>query len=308
MGEKQKIWNKSVLILAAFAVVMFTVGTASAEILKWTGCGITKKAFMVEAAKAYKDKTGNIIGLSGGGATKGIRSAHSGHADMGGNCRPSLPGKFPNEEGNVFLTLVAWDALVPIVHKDNPVNSISGADLKEVLRGEVTNWKAIGGPDKKIEVVARKGKISGVGYMTRKIIFGNPEVDYADDALLLKSSGPVENKIKTDLSAIGVTGMSSAKKRIDNNESLKVLAVDGKEATGKNIATGAYPTFRPLFISTNGKPEGEVKAFLDWLLSDEGQAVIESAGTVSVRQGKGLKDKFQYWENTDRIVNFDSLP
>lgn len=295
-------------LTALFLFAALVSAASAADIMKWAGCGITKEAFMVEAANEYKKKTGVLISISGGGATKGIRAANSGEADMGGNCRPSLPDKFANEEGDVYLTLVAWDAIVPIVHKDNPVNSITSAQLKKVLQGEITNWKELGGPDKKIQVTARQGKVSGVGYMARKIIFGNADVDYAADALLLKSSGPVENKVKSDVSAIGITGVSSARKRLQKGESLKVLSVDGNEATVANIASGAYPAFRPLYISTKGKPAGEVKSFLDWLVSDEGQKIVESVGTVSIRKGAGLKAKFKHWEDTDRIVNFASLP
>ncbi len=278
------------------------------EILKWMGCGITRKAFMTEVAAAYKEKTGIRISLSGGGATKGVRAAHSGIADMGGNCRPALAQEFPAEEANVYLTVVAWDALVPIVNKNNPVNSITSDQLQDILLGKNTKWKDFGGPDKKILVVAREGKISGVGYMTRKIIFGDQDIDYTSEALLVKSSGPLENKIQLDEFAIGITGVSSARKRISMGKQLKILSVDGQEASRENIASGAYPTFRPLYISTQGKPTGEVKKFLDWLVSDEGQHVIESVGTVSLKQGAGLKDTFEYWMNTDKIVNFHTLP
>ncbi|MBU0482725.1 MAG: extracellular solute-binding protein [Proteobacteria bacterium] len=296
------------VMMAVLLLGIFCGTATAAEMMKWTGCGITKIAFMAEAADAYKKKTGVVISLSGGGATKGIRAANSGEVDMGGNCRPSLPGKFPAEEGEVYLTVVAWDALVPIVQKDNPVDSITTENLKKVLQGEITNWKDLGGPDQKILLVTRTGKTNGVGYMARKIIFNDPDVDFAADALVLKSTGPVENKIKSDVTAFGLTGFSSAKKRVDSGESMKILAVDGHKADAASIASGSYSTFRPLFISTKGKPAGEVKAFLDWLLSDEGQGVVEAAGTASVRQSVGLKAKFKHWETTDRIVNFDSLP
>jgi len=292
------------IVMSAFFIAN---GALAAELIKWAGCGITKKAFMSEAARAYKEKTGISISLSGGGATKGIRMANVGEIDIGGNCRPALPERFPAEEGDVYMTVVAWDALVPIVHKDNPVSSISSQQLKDVMLGKITNWKDLGGSDAKITVVVRQGNISGVGYTTRKGVFGDPDVDYAPDALRLKSTGPVENKVKTDPQAIALTGISSAKKDAQDGK-LRVLKVDGHEATPANIASGAYSTFRPLFLTTKGKPAGDVKDFLDWLLSDEGQAVIESAGTVSLRQGAGLKAKFKYWESTDRIVNFDSIP
>lgn len=296
-------------VVAGLAFFACAAGQAAgADLLKWTGCGITKNAFMQEAVTAYKAKTGTSISLSGGGATKGIRAANSGEADIGGNCRPALPDIFAAEEGDAYMTVVAWDAVVPIVHKDNPVDDISSQQLKDVMLGNITNWKELGGPDAAIVVVARQGKHSGVGMLARQIIFEDENIDFAANALLLQSTGPVENKVKSDPLAIGLTGISSAVKRIEKNESMKVLKVGGKEATVANIGSGAYPTFRPLYLTTKGKPAGEAKKFIDWLLSDEGQAVVEKAGTVSLKQGTGLKAKFKHWKSVDRIVNFDSLP
>lgn len=307
MNRVQQL-RKQALVACTIALLLLLAAPAhSATMLRWTGCGITKKAFMAEAAKAYQAKTGVLISISGGGATKGIRAANSGAADMGGTCRPSLPARFAAEEGKVKLTVVAWDGLVPIVSKENPINDISSADLKRVMKGEVKNWQEIGGPDKKLLVVARVGKVSGVGYMTRKLIFEDPDLDYAPDALRLKSSGPVENKVRWDATAIGITGVSSAGKRISKGEPLKILTVDGQEASVANISSGAYPFFRPLFLATQGAPTGETKKFMDWLVSPEGQAVVEAQNTVSLQQGKGLKAKFQDWENTENILNFDQL-
>ena len=303
--------TKMRLIVSVLAMLTFfglTTLSAAETTLKWTGCGITKKAFMKEAAAAYKKKTGVTIKLSGGGATKGIRFANSGMADIGGSCRPALKDKFPAEEGQVYMTVTAWDALVPVVHPDNPVGSISSDQLKKIMKGEITNWEALGGSDQKIQVMARIGKIGGVGYMARKVIFGNPDEDFAPDAKIHKSSGPLEKGILKDPAGFGITGISSAKRRELKGRKLKILKVDGNEASVENIASGAYPTFRPLYLATKGKPAGEVKKFLDWLLSAEGQDVVESSGTVSVRQGAGMKAKFKFWENTDRIVNFASLP
>jgi phosphate transport system substrate-binding protein len=284
------------------------VTTSGATKLKWTGCGITKKAFMAEAVKAYKAKTGVLISLSGGGATKGIRATNAGKADIGGSCRNCLSTKFADEEGATFMTVVAWDAIVPIVHKSNPVKALTSQQLKDIMQGKLTNWKDVGGPDQDILVVVRTGKINGVGLMARKILYNNPEMEFSKKALVVKSSGPLENKIQTDPAAIGITGISSATKRISEGKPLTVVKVDGNEATVANIGSGAYPTLRPLYLMTKGAPAGETKKFIDWLLSDEGQKVVETAGTVSLQQGAGLKAKFKYWENTNKITNFNDLP
>ena len=301
--------KKNNILIPGITSVIFLLSLISVvqaqTVLKWTGCGITKKAFMAEAAKAYEVATnGNIkITLSGGGATKGIRFADAAMADLGGTCRPSLPDQFPQEESKVYLTVVAWDALVPIVNEKNPIKSLTSDQLKQIVFGKITNWSDVGGPNQKIQVVARIGKITGVGFMARKIIFEDLEAEYAKDAIIVKSSGPLEKKVETMQWAVGITGISSAKRR-----PVKILPVDGNEASVQNIASGHYPTFRPLYLATQGKPKGENKSFLDWLLSDKGQKVVEQCGTVTLKQGAGLKSKFKHWLNTDRIVNFKDLP
>lgn len=303
--------SKSRIMLATMAAVLvLTAGTAMAQAkLRWTGCSITRIAFMTELATAYQKKTGVTISLSGGGATKGIRDANSGGADMGGTCRPSLPDEFPAEEGNVILYQVGWDALVPVVNKETPVTNLSVEQVKDILEGKITNWKEVGGNDAKILVVAREGKISGVGYMTLNMIFHDKNTEHAKDALIVDDSGPLENKITVDRIAFGVTGVSSAKKKVADGKSIKILTVNGVEATMDNIASGTYPHFRPLYIvvNPNSPNYAEVKKFIDWTLTPEGQQVIEDAGTVNLARGKGLKAKFQYWEHTDKIANFDSV-
>lgn len=300
--------RKLIYLTMLIAAIGFLLPCSSlAGALTWTGCGISKKAYMKEVAEAYAKATETTIKLSGGGATKGIRFANAGLTDMGGTCRPALIERFPSEEGDCYMTVVAWDALVAVVHPENPVDSLTLDQFKKIMKGEITNWKEVGGPDHEILVVTRVGKISGVGYMARKLIFNDPNMEFTPKALEVRSSGPLEKTILKEKYAIGITGISSAKKRVFKGLKLKILSLDGKVPTVSNISSGAYPLFRPLYLVTKGKPKGEVKAFLDWLVSPEGQKVIEAQGTVSLRQGKGLKDKFKHWEHTDRILNFEKL-
>lgn len=294
--------------LILFTFIFTTVKCNASGILKWKGCETTREAFMVELARAYKNKTGLITSLSGGGSTRGIRAVNAGNVDMGGSCRLSLPEIFPNEEGDVYFMVIAWDALVPIVNATNPVSSISLRQLKDLLIGRITNWKELGGEDKDVLVLAREGKISGTGYMIRRMFFEDEKVDFPSSVFRVKNSKVLENKIYLDKYAIGITGVSGVKKRIAEGKKIKILSVDGVEATTANISRGTYPFFRPLNIVVKGKPTGEVKTFLDWVVSDEGQEIIESIGTVSMRMAAGLKRKFKYWDNTGRILNFDNLP
>lgn len=285
--------NKWVTRLASTlcAVGLLAAGSASAEQLTWTGCGITKKAFMAEMAKAYEAKTGIATKISGGGATKGIRSASAGASDLGGTCRHWLRGVDAGmhaEERDAKLVQVAWDAVVAIVHPDNPVENITLAQLKDIYDGKVTRWSELGGPDKPIALITRAGKYSGVGHMFRMLVFNDQEYAFKARSLEVKSTGPMEKKVEKVKGAMGMDGISSAKKR-----KVKFLSLDGVQPTKENIASGAYPLFRPLYLAINKqKANPAAQAFIDFVMSDEGQQVIADQGTVNMAEGAALKAKW----------------
>ncbi len=274
-------------IIASLVITCIITPDAVAEEVGWTGCGIVKHAFMAEIAKAYEAKTGIKINISGGGATKGIRSASAGIRDLGGTCRHWLiksSGAKHLEEKNADLIQVAWDAIVVIAHPDNPVENISLADLKKIYDGKITNWKNVGGPDKRIVLVTRTGKYSGVGHMFRRLIFNDPEYTFKARSLKVKSSGPLEKKIEKTVTALGVTGISSAKKR-----KIKYLSIDGISPDKENIASGKYPLWRPLYIAINKNPPDKSRKVIDFILSQEGQDIISAQGTVNLTEGAALK-------------------
>jgi len=261
----------SVLVIGIFLVNVQTV--SAAETIQWAGCGITKKAFMKELAKAYTKKTGIQVKLSGGGATKGIRNAAKGNIHIGGACRVSLENH--PEERNAFQIPVAWDALVAFVHKDNPVDNITFAQLNKVYLGEITNWKQLGGKDAPIELYVRRGKMSGVGRTLRELVFANYDQEFKA-TYVVKSSGPVEKGVVKNINGFGVSGISSAKKR-----KLKLLKLDGKAPTYENIKNGSYALYRPLYlVIKRGNKVPLIRDFIKYAVSEEGQEIIRKQGTV----------------------------
>lgn len=265
-------------------------GSATAKELSWTGCGITKHAFMNEIADAFEKKTGMKIRLSGGGATKGIRSPTAGTSDLGGSCRMwlILPGGVVHpKELNAKLVHVGWDALVPIVHQKNPLKSISINQIKEILDGKVNNWENLGWLGSgKIIPCTRESNISGVGYMVRKILFNDTNYNFKGRSIKFKSSTSLEIKIESSLRAFGLTGVSSAQRR-----DLKILSIEGIYPSKKNIASGKFPLYRPLFITASkSESRQEVKKFIEFIKSPEGQEIISKQGTVNLEEGKVLID------------------
>ncbi len=275
--------------LALWAILMYlAAGMVQAEAnLKWVGCGITKKAFMAELAAAYEAKTGVKIKIEGGGATRGIREtiAMDSDADMGGTCRFLMHSEQTGQA--IKAEPVAWDALVVITHKDNPVNDISLENLRAVYRGQITNWKELGGPDRTLKLFVRKGKISGVGRTLRKLVLDDYDADITS-TYEFKSSGPLEKAVEQDVNALGVTGISSARRR-----NVKILSLDGKFPSYENIKSGEFVLYRPLYIVVNHlkSDADDVEQFVGFALSDEGRKIIRENGTVPYRDGYRLIQK-----------------
>ena len=250
--------------------------------LNWVGCGISKKAYVTDLAKAFEKKTDIRINIQGGGATKGIREVVTGTADLGGSCRYQLP-EDPREAG-AGLEPVAWDALVVITNKDNPVDNLSMEQVKEIYTGKIRNWQVLGGPNAPVEVYTRKGKHSGVGRTLRKLIFA----DFDQKIVSTKSfpsSGPLEKAIMDNPHAIGITGISSARLR-----DVKILKLENIYPTYDAVKGGEYQLYRPLYLTYNPKSEklAEVKQFISFCHSHEGREIMRKNGTLPYREGVHL--------------------
>jgi len=281
-------------ILAVLLAFFVSSGFAAERELTWTGCGVTKKAFMKEVAAAYEAKTGIKVKLSGGGATKGIRFTSSRLSDVGGACRHRLEvdGVVVGTELRTKMFQVAWDALVPITHPDNPTTDISTMLLKQVYDGVITNWRDLGGDEKKIMLATRKGRHSGVGQMFRILVFDYQEHDYLADSETFRSTGPLEKYVEKTPFSLGIDGVSSARK-----SKVKIMSMNGVEATKENIGSGKYPLFRPLYLVTTTNPSSEVMDLINFTLSGEGQQIISEQGTVNLEEGRALT---HLWEEVKR--------
>lgn len=303
-----RIIRAAVAGLATLLVMPVMDAHSANNKVTWAGCSISKNAFMAEMAEAYYKKTGIKVDLKGGGATKGIRGVAAKDVNIGGTCRHVVEDwKTLNtvaEERRVQLTPVAWDALVVIVHKDNPVENITLDQLRGIYLGEITNWNQLRGKNAPIEAYARKGKISGVGRTMRELVFANYEQDYIVKHVV-KESASLEKDIVTNPNGLGVTGVSSARK-ITNIA--KILKLNGKEPSYDNIKDGQYLLYRPLYMVTHlQNADPEVRKFVSFVLSDEGKQVMRRVGTVPYEDGLALWLKYLDQQNR-AIANMHDRP
>lgn len=271
--------------------------------LNWVGCGISKKSYLTALAKAYQHQNPVKINIQGGGATRGIRDVAKEKADFGGSCRYHLPGN--SLEMSVGYEPVAWDALAVIVNKANPVKSITTQQVRDIYLGKIKNWKQLGGNDAPLHLFVRKGKISGVGYTIRKLIFADLDQDFKASKTF-KSSGPVEKGVVEDSNAIAITGISSARLR-----PVKILELNNKAPNYENIKSGQYVLYRPLYLTYN--PESphikEVKDFIEFAHSAQGREIMKQNHVVPYLEAlrlvlKQARQDLQAQQNSDEEITY----
>jgi len=199
------------------------------------------------------------------------------------------------KENGVVATEIAIgiDALSVVVHHDNPVKSLSMAQVGAIFRGEVTNWKEVGGPNLPISLYGRQPN-SGTYVFFQEHVLGNK--DYSAKMKQMNGNAQIIEAVSSDKSGISYVGVGYLFD--DKGEVLpgiKVLDISTSNAkpvsplVKENIKSGSYPIARALYQYTNGKPKGSVKGFIAFILSPEGQKVVEEMGFYPVA-GKYLEN------------------
>lgn len=251
MGKMKKIFF--VLAAAVLAPAVVSAGTIS-----YVGSSTVGK-FVTDASKVYKNADFKLDTRpeSSGGEQCAVRKS----CDIGGVAR-GVNGKFLNQ--GVVATLVGKDAIAAVVNADNPVSGLTTEQLKGIFTGKIRNWSEVGGPDLAIKpYIVKKG--SATRKVFRKAILGDS--DYAG-AKVVTPDAKIVTAVARDKGAIGQISFAF----LSGKKGVNPLNVDGQEATVENAS---YPITRPLHIVTNGKPSGDVSAFLDWTLSPEGQKIVK---------------------------------
>ena len=252
---------------------------ASAAQITGSGCSVSNVGYLTELAKEYEKQTGIKILVRGGGTVVGVEDLRTGRVDFAASCRSREAG----DPEDIEFIQVAWDALVFIVHKSNPVDNLSLDDVRAIYFGKTTNWKALKGSDMPIKVFVSRSKrgLSGVEASTKKLVLGGNDPAETKNTVILASTGIVEQMIDETPEGFAATGYSSGRKR-----DVKMLKLDGVSPTKSSIMSGRYPLKRPLFLLVSKKPRPEVKKFLDFVLSRKGQKLISSFGVVSLMDTK----------------------
>jgi phosphate transport system substrate-binding protein len=263
------------LVLAGIlALSMVAVGCGKELSGTITEAGSTTVQPLAELlADEYMAKHSGVqVTIGGGGTSVGITSVNNGTVDIGAASRELKP-----DEPQLVKHLLAKDGIAIVVKPGNQVSGLTKAQVRDIFGGVIKNWKDVGGPDHAINVVVRE---SGSGTRTafEEMVMAKPEpaVAIASTALEQNSNGGVKQVVGGDSYAIGFISFGY----IDST--VKALSIDGIEATAENAESGTYPIVRPLYFLTKEAPTGLVKEFIDFCLSDEGQAIVADEGYVSI--------------------------
>jgi len=228
-----------------------------------------KEAFEANDASAE-------IMVSGGGSSVGVKAAGEGTADIGMSSRDLKSAETTGYPGLVKHH-IADDAILLAVNPANSVESLTLDEIRGIYNGTYTNWNQVGGSDQQIVVVGRDSA-SGTREFFSEFVMD--EEDFVRTQEEFNSNGGIQQKVSQTPGAIGYVGLGYT-------EGVKPLAlnVDGTDVrpTLQNITSGTYPISRPLYMLTNGEPEGLAQRYIDFILSAEGQEIVASEDYIPVQ-------------------------
>ncbi|MBM7867551.1 phosphate ABC transporter substrate-binding protein PstS family protein [Heliobacterium gestii] len=238
------------------------------------------QAMAEEFMKKNKDAS---VAVTGGGSGTGIKALVNGTTDLCNSSRNMTAEEKAEIKGktqkDVKEIVIANDGIGFIVNKDNPVKELTMEQLSDIYTGKVSNWKELGGNDEKIVVYARETS-SGTHVFVKEHVMKNKE--YRSDALLQNSNAAIVKEVEGNKGAIGYVGLGYLK---DTIKTLGVKKDAGSAAvmpSESSVKDKSYPVSRPLFVYAAGEPQGVAKAFVDFILSSEGQAIVKKMDFVSI--------------------------
>ena len=262
--------KKNYIICVFLLVIPLIIGCGKGKTSITLAGSTAFQPFAEKLAEQYMEIHKDInINVQGGGSAVGIQSANSGAAEIGMADLVQLP----DEAKTLTATVVAKDGIAIVVNPKNKVANLTTDQVRDIFNGKITNWKEVGGEDATITVISREAG-SGTRSSFEQIV---KDIVLKKDALIQDSNGTIRETVANDPNSVGYLSHGLI------NEKVKPLTLDGLEPSTENIIAGKYKLVRPIFLLVKGQPQGEVKDFIDYILSDEGQQTIISDGLLPAR-------------------------
>ena len=235
-------------------------------------------------AEEYMKKNQDVvIQVTGGGTGTGISALINGTTDICNASRPmkdSERQKIQEKYGARGVEIrTALDGVAIYLNEKNPIKELTLGQIKDIYTGKITSWKQVGGADKRIILYSRENNSGTYVYFKDEVLMGE---DFTATAQNMPGTAAVVNAISKDPWGIGYGG-SAYGRGIREIPVRKDADSPAYAPTMDNIRGGKYPISRFLFMYVVRKPEGALKAYIDWILGDEGQKLVAEVGYFPIR-------------------------
>jgi phosphate transport system substrate-binding protein len=240
------------------------------------------------AEQYQKDHSEVRISVTGGGSGTGFSALVNGTVDIANASRQIKPEEADAVRANGVEPIefvIARDAIAVIVNPENPVNELTLQQLSDIYSGKINNWLEVGGEDRPIVRLSRETNSGTHVYFLEEVLrLGDSENKtlFATNTLLLPSSEVISTEVRENPNAIGYDGLGYV------TPDLKVIAVAPEPGapyilpSADSVNSGEYPIARDLYMYTAGEPTGIIKAYLDWLFTEEAQEIVAELGFVPI--------------------------
>lgn len=267
--------KKYIYILTALAVLTSSAQAASIVVDGSTTVGPIAKAF----AEYFMANNPDInVTVSESGSGNGAKGLVNKTCDVAAMSRPMKNSEFSaaaNKGIQPVAHVVALDGLPILVHPSNPVDNLSVETLRAIYKGEINNWKEVGGPNKEIVIISRDTN-SGTYETFAKLVMNKEKI--GDKCEYVGSNGAIRQRVQTTPAAIGYAGLGFVDKTV------KALKINGVYPSQETVQNGEYPVARPLFLYTDAYPKmgTPLYQYATIYLSEDGQEIVEEIGFVPV--------------------------
>ena len=266
-----------ILFLACLVMTLIVPIAQASEQLVVQGSTTVLPIAQAAAEVFMQDNSQANISVRGGGSGNGIAALIDGTCDIADASRSIkvkevilCQKKGISPVGNI----VAMDGIAVVVNTSNLIDGLKMEQIKDIYTGKINNWKELGGTDMDIVIVGRDSS-SGTFETFESIVMKGARVSPA--ALAQGSNKTVATIVSTTKGAIGYVGLGYL------NDTLKALEVNGVEVSHETVGSGKYPISRPLYMYTDGAPEGTAKQFIEFIWSAEGQKIVTEQGFVALQ-------------------------
>ncbi|MEL7438854.1 MAG: phosphate ABC transporter substrate-binding protein [Pseudomonadota bacterium] len=271
--------KKTVIGAIALLGAMAVTPVSAKETISAVGSSSVTPLMEVFSETYMKTNPNVFIEVQGPGSSAGVKAAKNGSADLGMSSRNL---KDSEKEPALKEEAVALDGIAVVVNPQNKLNGLTAEQVTAIYKGEVTNWKDVGGADKPIVAITRdtasgtRGAFEDIMKLKMKIS-GKKVSAISQRAQVANGNGALKTMVASNPYAIGYISLGTV------DGSVNALPIDGIQASVDNVKNGSYKVARPfLVLYKEGKPSAETQKFLDWMLTDEAQALVDQKGYISV--------------------------